>query len=517
MTTEELGKIRRHRALKPIYYDFHPPPHFPRFIKRTQEPTSKKVTMVWAQFRTERKQLNDRSILIRILLFALLAGILITSAALLAKKNDTEGVKEQADYQDHPPDGVGNSPDGILAPTSYPSLPPSNSAGIPSFLPPTSESIAPMEPSEICTLCSKEPTSGDDGVSNDMEHAPTTAPTSHPMTDPTSAPTTVEQGTTATYRPGELTVMEAGLLLSTGLSAKLIASSGKVVEFTDGTASDIPFHGLPDGAATFEDTREWNQGGWIYVSNSEMKEKGEGGVGAITFNKHGEVVEYKMILTGTTMNCSGGRTPWGTWVSCEEVEFDGQIWQVDPFGERQSQVLTLGNTGGMWEAFAYDIRDLKQPRFFVTEDHNKGCLRRFTPSEVNWDRPWDMLHGAGVTEYMIVHPTSDEGGTFEWTSDEEAAKNNARTYYPLSEGIDVYGSQLFFVCKKIHQIFTINLDEGTYTNETTISGLFDGKPDQVHRILDDDKDILYFTEEGGVDAVSTIQARWNIEFSSNAI
>lgn len=236
------------------------------------------------------------------------------------------------------------------------------------------------------------------------------------------------------------------------------------------------------------------------MSNSEMKEKGEGGVGAITFNKHGEVVEYKMILTGTTMNCSGGRTPWGTWVSCEEVEFDGQIWQVDPFGERQSQVLTLGNTGGMWEAFAYDIRDLKQPRFFVTEDHNKGCLRRFTPSEVNWDRPWDMLHGAGVTEYMIVHPTSDEGGTFEWTSDEEAAKNNARTYYPLSEGIDVYGSQLFFVCKKIHQIFTINLDEGTYTNETTISGLFDGKPDQVHRILDDDKDILYFTEEGGVDA-----------------
>jgi hypothetical protein len=202
------------------------------------------------------------------------------------------------------------------------------------------------------------------------------------------------------------------------------------------------------------------------------------------------------------MNCGGGRTPWNTWVSCEEIEFDGLIYQVDPFGERDAQVLKLGSNGGRWESFAYDIRDRSKPRFFVTEDHNKGTVRRFTAQDPDWDKPWEMLHGDGVVDFLMVHPTSNNGGTFEWSSDKEAAKNNARTHYPQTEGIDVYEAQLFFVCKRIKQIFTINLDEGTYTNRTTVNGLFDGKPDQMQRILDDPNDILYFTEEGGVDAVS---------------
>lgn len=59
---------------------------------------------------------------------------------------------------------------------------------------------------------------------------------------------------------------------------------------------------------------------------------------------------------------------------------------------------------------------------------------------------------------------------------------------------------MYLVCKNIRQMFVLNLDEGTYYNQTTESGLFDGKPDQLQRILDDPNDILYFTEEGGKDA-----------------
>jgi len=54
---------------------------------------------------------------------------------------------------------------------------------------------------------------------------------------------------------------------------------------------------------------------WIYVSNAEVS---NGGVGAITFNGNGDVIDYKMIMTGTSTNCGGGKTYWGTWVSCEE-------------------------------------------------------------------------------------------------------------------------------------------------------------------------------------------------------
>jgi hypothetical protein len=57
---------------------------------------------------------------------------------------------------------------------------------------------------------------------------------------------------------------------------------------------------------------------------------------------------------------------------------------------------------------------------------------------------------------------------------------------------------MFLVCKNIRQLFTIK-DDGTYSNRTTISGIFDGKPDTLQRLLGDSRDLLYFTEEGGLD------------------
>ena len=134
------------------------------------------------------------------------------------------------------------------------------------------------------------------------------------------------------YRPGDLSNTESGVLLSKGLTAKIIAETGKPVQYSSGSTSSQVFHGRPDAGDTFVDTRPFNKGGWVYVSNSEVRVRDppggrfRGGVGAFTFDKNGALLNYEMILTKTTHNCGGGRTPWNTWISCEEAT-KGVIWQ----------------------------------------------------------------------------------------------------------------------------------------------------------------------------------------------
>ncbi|MFJ7261255.1 alkaline phosphatase PhoX [Streptomyces globosus] len=44
-----------------------------------------------------------------------------------------------------------------------------------------------------------------------------------------------------------------------------------------------------------------------------------GGTSTVTVTGRGEVLHTAPSLTGTLMNCSGGRMPWGSWISCEET------------------------------------------------------------------------------------------------------------------------------------------------------------------------------------------------------
>ena len=64
-----------------------------------------------------------------------------------------------------------------------------------------------------------------------------------------------------TYIPGDLTVNENGLLLSTGLTARIVATTGTFVGYADGSSSDRRFHVDPDGAAVFAITSGSNAGG----------------------------------------------------------------------------------------------------------------------------------------------------------------------------------------------------------------------------------------------------------------
>jgi hypothetical protein len=143
-----------------------------------------------------------------------------------------------------------------------------------------------------------------------------------------------------------------------------------------------------------------------------------------------------LLYNSLTFESLPGKTPWNTWVSCEEYDSSGQIYQVSPFGSRESEILTMGKSGGRFEAFAYDIHNPSEPHFFVTEDQEKGALQRFTPEDPDWmNDPWSMLHGNGTTEYLVLKPnTKKNGGTFRWTENKDLARNSARRYFPNTEG-----------------------------------------------------------------------------------
>lgn len=215
---------------------------------------------------------------------------------------------------------------------------------------------------------------------------------------------------------------------------------------------------------------------------------------------------YFSFLAACVFFVTGGKTPWDTWISCEELNLKGQVWECDPTGSQSPKKTVLGGEGGRYESFSYDVRNKKVPHFFVTEDKFNGAIRRFTPdpSVIDWDKPEKMLHGDGMMEYLVLIPSKGENatkkeGSFTWTKHIKVGRESAMELFPNVEGIDVAGGELFFVSKRLQEMTILDLDTNKYRTTSTVRGLFDGKPDQIQRITHGEG-LLYFTEEGGIDA-----------------
>jgi len=228
-----------------------------------------------------------------------------------------------------------------------------------------------------------------------------------------------------------------------GSSIRLVAQSNKPVISTQ----SFFWHGAPDGGACYST----DINGWLYVSNSEMR-KQRGGASVIRFNSKGDIIDAYPILRNTTFNCAGGKTPWNTWLSCEENGNKGQVYECDPEGKIKAQARpAMGSFNH--EAVAVDP---KSHACYMTEDVKDGCLYRFKPDKKG-------VLSTGVLEVAVANKN-----VLLWKKIDDPLAKTKPTRYQIKEvarfrggeGIIYHDGAIYFTTKIDNIVWQYHINTG---------------------------------------------------------
>ncbi|MFC8274972.1 alkaline phosphatase PhoX [Streptomyces sp. NPDC057271] len=208
---------------------------------------------------------------------------------------------------------------------------------------------------------------------------------------------------------GPLVEDPAGMLaLPAGFTYRVITHSG-VTKLESGEFTPQKH----DGTATFAGPR----GTTLLVNNHELKGKrsgwkhpvplteglvydpaASGGCTVVEVHRDGTVAEW-VGIAGTSTNCAGGRTSWGTWLTCEEnsdragengmTKDHGYVFEVDPRDRRANRDPKPIKAFGRYDHEAVVI-DPQRGHAYLTEDASKpnGLFFRWVP-------PKGFEHGRG--------------------------------------------------------------------------------------------------------------------------
>lgn len=140
---------------------------------------------------------------------------------------------------------------------------------------------------------------------------------------------------------------------------------------------------------------------------------GAGGTTTKTYNPEtGETETEYLSLAGTELNCAGGPTPWGSWLSCEECfESPGSGWSVGRRVSRERPHGYVFEVPSRHEGVVEPVPIKAMGRFeheaaavhadtgivYMTEDRRHSLFYRYLPNE-----PGRLLEGGRLQALAIV-------------------------------------------------------------------------------------------------------------------
>ncbi|MDX2413228.1 MAG: DUF839 domain-containing protein [Woeseiaceae bacterium] len=160
------------------------------------------------------------------------------------------------------------------------------------------------------------------------------------------------------------------------------------------------------------------------------RKPGVGGTTTTVYNpRTGQTEKQHLSLAGTELNCAGGSTPWGSWLSCEECfekpgryvrprirrkKPHGYVFEVPATQSGLAEPRPLRAMG----RFKHEAAAVHEPTgiVYMTEDRTDSLFYRYSPAVPG------KLHEGGKLQALAIHDRPSFK-THNWSDESKMRKN----------------------------------------------------------------------------------------------